>query len=154
MIGKPNVIETLAGKRSSPNKPNTARAKTVLSAKESHNKMNVALNSHTTTSNRHSPSVAKRKIQLRVTIDDGVPTMTVAGRYAWCLKHLLETGECGCTPIERPAPRWSHYVWVLRGLGFEIETITEPHDGPYSGTHARYVLRSKVRILEDCEVPA
>ncbi|WP_370647930.1 winged helix domain-containing protein [Phyllobacterium meliloti] len=94
------------------------------------------------------------KIKLRVRIEKDGPEMTIAGRYAWCFKRLKECGERGCTPIERPAPRWSHYVWVLRGLGLEIETITEPHDGPYAGTHARYVLRSDVEIVEDCEVPA
>jgi hypothetical protein len=94
------------------------------------------------------------KIQLRVAIEKDGPAMTVAGRYAWCLKRLLESGERGCTPIERPAPRWSHYVFQLRQWGFLIETILESHAGPFAGQHARYILRSKVEIVEDCEVPA
>ena len=38
----------------------------------------------------------------------------VKGRYAWTLAQLVAAGERGVTPIERPAPRWSHYVFWLR----------------------------------------
>lgn len=54
--------------------------------------------------------------------------------------HLVEAGTTGVTPVTRPAPRWSAYVFVLRELGIPIETIREPHEGNYPGTHARYVL--------------
>lgn len=70
--------------------------------------------------------------------------ITVSGRDRWALEMLLQAGKSGCTPIERPSPRWSAYVFNLRGLGVSIETITEPHDGPFSGTHGRYVLQSIV----------
>ncbi len=70
------------------------------------------------------------------------------GREAWTLDKLAKAGESGVTPIERPAPRWSHYVYSLRGQGVEIETIREKHKGPYPGTHARYRLASKVEVLE------
>jgi hypothetical protein len=40
------------------------------------------------------------------------------------------------------------YVHKLRQLGIVIETIREAHGGPFSGQHARYVLRSLVTILE------
>jgi len=73
----------------------------------------------------------------------------VCGRDLWALRSLIEAGETGCTPITRPAPRWSHYIWKLRGVGIVIETIHEPHGGSYPGTHARYVLRSKVRLASD-----
>ncbi len=73
-----------------------------------------------------------------------VATFTATGRVHWALCKLIEAGPKGCTPIAQPAPRWSHYIHCLRGLGVEIETIREPHEGPYPGTHGRYVLRSTV----------
>lgn len=66
------------------------------------------------------------------------------GRIEWALRRLMEAGAHGCTPITQPAPRWSDYVFKLRGLGVSIETIYEPHGGAYPGHHGRYVLRSKV----------
>jgi hypothetical protein len=73
-------------------------------------------------------------------------TTEVVGRVAWCLMALLQAGPKGCTPITRPAPRWSHYTWCLRGQGINVVTIDEPHDGAYSGSHARYVLMDEVSI--------
>lgn len=70
--------------------------------------------------------------------------VTVCGRDRWALECLMAAGATGCTPIDTPGPRWSGYVFNLRQLGIEIETVTEPHSGPFSGTHARYVLRSVV----------
>lgn len=82
-------------------------------------------------------------------LPDGIP-QTIIGRDAWALEQLLVAGERGCTPIERPAPRWSHYVWKLRTKhGVIVETIDEGHGGQFAGTHARYVLRSEVEILRD-----
>lgn len=75
------------------------------------------------------------------------------GRFAWTLSELVLAGGRGVTPIERPAPRWSHYVWMLRRQGVPIETVEEQHGGPYAGRHARYVLSAPVGILE-CEVAA
>jgi hypothetical protein len=49
------------------------------------------------------------------------------------------------TPIDEPGPRWSAYVFDLRALGVNIETVHEPHGGDYPGTHGRYVLHSIVR---------
>ncbi len=68
----------------------------------------------------------------------------VGGRNRWALEELIAAGERGCTPIDNPAPRWSGYTHVLRGLGVPIETKTEPHGGPFAGTHARYVLMAPV----------
>jgi len=53
----------------------------------------------------------------------------------------------GCTPVDTPGPRWSAYIFDLRQMGVDIETVHESHDGPFSGTHARYVLRSRVGRL-------
>ncbi|MGL5362988.1 MAG: winged helix domain-containing protein [Bosea sp. (in: a-proteobacteria)] len=73
--------------------------------------------------------------------------MSFAGRDAWTLARLIEAGDKGVTPLERPAPRWSEYVRRLRRAGLTIETITEKHGGPYSGHHGRYVLRSAITVL-------
>jgi hypothetical protein len=39
-------------------------------------------------------------------------------------------------------------VHKLRKRGLRIETVTESHGGPFAGYHARYVLRSRIRILD------
>jgi hypothetical protein len=71
------------------------------------------------------------------------------GREAWALANLINAGETGVTPISHPAPRWSAYICRLRAYGdFEIETVRESHGGPYSGHHARYVLRSPVCVID------
>jgi len=53
--------------------------------------------------------------------------------------------------VEQPAPRWAHYVFWLRREGVDIETVTEKHGGAYAGTHARYVLRSPVEVIQTRE---
>lgn len=73
--------------------------------------------------------------------------MRFKGRDAWALDALIASGDVGCTPIDHPGPRWSHYVFKLRRAGLDVETVTEAHGGPYKGTHARYVLRSNVRRI-------
>jgi len=81
-----------------------------------------------------------------VTPTGGEPfTISVKGRVRWALDRLRAAGAKGCTPITEPAPRWSGYIHLLRGMGVEIETIHEPHGGEFSGHHGRYVLRSRVR---------
>ena len=74
----------------------------------------------------------------------GGPIIAVCGRELWALRALIAAGPRGVTPFDTPGPRWSAYVHDLRSMGLEIETITEPHGGPFRGTHARYVLRSQV----------
>lgn len=71
--------------------------------------------------------------------------VTVKGRVQWALDRLREAGPRGVTPIEEPGPRWSAYVFDLRALGVQIETVHESHGGDYPGTHGRYVLRSIVQ---------
>ena len=75
--------------------------------------------------------------------------VTVHGRDAWALQRLIEAGAAGCTPIDQPAPRWSHYVFKLRRAGIAVETITESHGGTYAGHHARYVLHTPVTVIEE-----
>jgi hypothetical protein len=88
------------------------------------------------------------RLTLSFTMEPSGTVFTVFGRDAWALSQLLDAGKRGCTPIDNPAPRWSGYVHNLRKLGLDIETIHEPHGGPFSGTHARYVLRSHVTVLQ------
>jgi hypothetical protein len=45
-------------------------------------------------------------------------------------------------------------AWALLALSFNIETIHEPHQGAFPGSHARYVLRSRVTRVEDRGVAA
>lgn len=75
-----------------------------------------------------------------------VRTVRIIGRDAWALLSLLMVGPRGLTPISRPAPRWSHYVFKLRRAGIDVQTITEGHEGSFAGHHARYVLRDRVTV--------
>ena len=76
----------------------------------------------------------------------GPHDVPVSGRDRWALEALISAGAEGCTPITTPGPRWSAYVHNLRGLGVPIETMTEAHDGPFKGTHAKYILRAIVAL--------
>lgn len=85
------------------------------------------------------------KRQYRVA---GKRTVTLPGRFGWAAEELRCAGGHGVTPIERPAPRWSHYVFILRRRhGLNIETKSEKHGGPYPGTHARYVLHDSLKPI-------
>ena len=86
-------------------------------------------------------------IRARIGGLDGA-VVTVRGREAWALLALTVAGERGCTPIDTPGPRWSAYVHDLRRLGVVVETVHEQHAGQFPGTHARYVLRTPVTILD------
>jgi hypothetical protein len=85
---------------------------------------------------------------VKAQISNAGPVVTIRGRDAWALLELQAANDNGCTPIDHPGPRWSGYVHKLRKAGILIETIREAHAGPFSGQHARYVLRSLVFILE------
>lgn len=70
-------------------------------------------------------------------------------RLIWALQELISVGAQGLTTLERPALRWSSYVHKLRKLhGLNIETQTERHGPPFEGSHGRYVLRSRVVVIE------
>ena len=90
-----------------------------------------------------------KRVQIRARIEPDGRIVELVGREAWAMRNLVTAGEKGCTPIDNPGPRWSGYVYSLRGYGFVIETIHERHAGPFPGSHARYVLRTGVTILED-----
>ena len=89
------------------------------------------------------------KLTFRATIhrpDSEPVTVTVSGRTAWAVLSLMRAGKRGCTPIDRPAPRWSDYIFKARALGFNIETIHEGHEGSFAGHHGRYVLHDAVTV--------
>ena len=87
-------------------------------------------------------------MQVNVTVKGGeCPRMiNLNGRLGWTVTQLAKAGPRGLTAYECPAPRWSSYVHDLRNLGIPIKTEMEPHQGPYSGRHARYRLSSSVTI--------
>ncbi|WP_395449383.1 hypothetical protein ACHMW7_05785 [Aminobacter sp. UC22_36] len=95
-----------------------------------------------------------KKLRLIAKIEPDGAVNEVVGRDAWALKNLKAAGKRGCTPIDHPGPRWSHYVYKLRGMGFVIETIHEAHDGPFAGTHGRYILHSEVTIIGERGIAA
>jgi hypothetical protein len=70
------------------------------------------------------------------------------GRDAWLLARLLQAGEAGVSPIENVGPRSSHYAMKLRRKGLSIETKEERHGGAFAGAHGRYILRSRVEVVE------
>ena len=85
---------------------------------------------------------------VKAQIGENGQVVTVRGRDAWALLELKAANDNGCTPIDHPGPRCSGYVHKLRKAGIVIETIREADGGPFSGQHARYVLRSLITILE------
>lgn len=87
-------------------------------------------------------------LTVKVRIGTAGSIVTIRGRDAWALMQLKAANDNGCTPIDNPGPRWSGYVHKLRKAGIVIETISERHGGPFSGQHARYVLRSEIIVLE------
>jgi len=89
-----------------------------------------------------------KRLSVTFLLDDGPEDRIAVGRDGWALMQLVNAGGAGLTTLQNPAPRWSHYVWKLRGLGIDIETIDESHGGPFAGTHARYKLKSRVRVVD------
>lgn len=83
---------------------------------------------------------------IQVAIDGRRPVI-LKGRVAWALDCLKDAGRDGCNPLKQPALRWSEYVRRLRRRGVQVETVMETHGGQFPGQHARYVLRSRVRML-------
>lgn len=86
------------------------------------------------------------KIQVTLTLGEQSRTFELQGRLGWTMAQLAMAGPKGVTTIERPAPRWSGYVHMLRKRGIEIDTEMVPHDGNYPGHHARYRLLSQVTV--------
>jgi hypothetical protein len=91
----------------------------------------------------------------RVNHPDGHSSvLTINGRDEWALQQLMNAGAKGCTPKDNPAPRWSGYVFNLRQMGLDIETVHERHGGEFPGMHARYVLHSFIEVVEGSDAKA
>jgi hypothetical protein len=81
--------------------------------------------------------------------DGSTRVIRPVGRDAWMLGKLIAVGARGCTTLEQPAPRTSHYIWKLRHtFGLNISSEEEAHDGPFAGHHARYRLEQRVEFLD------
>lgn len=99
-------------------------------------------------SQRNAVTRGKRlKVSARV-LPDGKP-IVVQGRDAWMLQELIGRGERGCSSLEYPGRRISHYVLKLRRAGFVIETADERHEGAWGGIHGRYRLQGEVEVLDE-----
>jgi len=74
-------------------------------------------------------------------------SMTFKGRDAQTVEALMAAGDLGITSLEVSswAFRLSAYIFNLRKEGLTIDTRTEDHDG---GSHARYVLRDSLEVVE------
>lgn len=98
--------------------------------------------------------MTKRLIVTARTLPEGLP-FNVVGRDTWALLALHNAGPKGCSAIDCPARRRSAYVYALRHeSGLNGQTKHEAHGGPFSGTHARYVLNSRVELLVETELAA
>jgi hypothetical protein len=96
-------------------------------------------------SKRHHRHVKKLTVQIG---GAGGTVLKFRDRLAWALLCLMEAGEAGVAPLERPAPRWSRYVSHLRQRGLGIETVLELYGGPYASRRGRYILRSLIKIVD------
>lgn len=86
------------------------------------------------------------RVEYRVSDQDGQSFIISLrhGRERDTLDALIRGGATGCTFYDDPAPRWAGNIFKLRCRGLIIKTEREKHGGAYPGTHARYVLLSKV----------
>ena len=101
---------------------------------------------------RERPTRGRIRKTFRVFDGDQVRLVTVIGRDAWMLSKLVEAGPKGCTTLEQPAPRTSHYIWKLRHTyGIAIASIEEEHGGAYAGRHVRYILQQRVEFADESE---
>ena len=99
----------------------------------------------------HPEGDSTRRYRIRPPGGGDPFTVTLRGRVAWALDRLRMAGPTGCTAIDEPGPRWAAYVFDLRELGIAVETVRERHGPPFPGSHARYVLRSRVERIEEGE---
>lgn len=86
--------------------------------------------------------------KITICLPDGA-RRTFHGREAWTLRQLVTAGSVGVTTLDRPAPRWSHYVFKLRKAGLVISTDRESHGGTFPGSHGRYRLETPVTVVSE-----
>jgi hypothetical protein len=51
-------------------------------------------------------------VELHVQRTDTKETLTLKGREAWTLSVSSKQARVALTPLDRPAPRWSGYVYA------------------------------------------
>lgn len=78
----------------------------------------------------------------------GLP-ITFRGREAWACRELIRAGDAGVSSLHHIGPRLAHYCMKIRRAGILIETVKQPHGGPYVGWHGVYKLRTKLDVIED-----
>lgn len=91
---------------------------------------------------------------MQLEIEQNGETTTVfltEGRVVWLVENLIRAGKRGITSLENPAPRIAAYVHKAKRAGVPINKVTEPHDGLYSGHHARYFIGEGVRIVRGAQ---
>jgi hypothetical protein len=82
-------------------------------------------------------------------VDSNKASIKLVGRPAWLFDLLQSAGEQGVTTLQLPAGvRVSHYILILRRADLVIESVREPNEGEFSGSHVRYVDRSGARIID------
>jgi hypothetical protein len=92
--------------------------------------------------------MARYERKFRICEGDETRSLTLVGRFAWCLEKLVTAGERGITALDEIGPRLSHYVFVLRRRhGLTIETREEKHGRQFSGWHGRYVLHTNASVI-------
>jgi len=89
---------------------------------------------------------------ISVRIGPNGSARTFKGRFGWALAQLIRTGKRGVTPIDHPAPRWSHYIYRLRREGIPIKTVPEKHGGVFPGRHGRYAVSDLVTVVANPQV--
>ena len=99
--------------------------------------------------NESSQLVSKKQRRKRkflvVEADNTAREIALVGRNAWALGELISAGTLGITALDYPGARIAAYVHMLRSeYGLLIETVDQKHDGPFAGTHAKYILKSDV----------
>jgi hypothetical protein len=103
-------------------------------------------------------AAAKPSVWLETTREgdsfaNGSKRLHLTGRPAWLAPELIRLGETGLRKVDTPAIAVAKYVWQLRHeAGIIIETIMEDHGGPFAGRHARYVLKTPLRIIPSVEM--
>jgi hypothetical protein len=97
---------------------------------------------------RSARGAAQLRVRYRLRDDPQGHVREAVGRFGWTLLELYRAGDAGLTSLEPPAPRWSHYVWVLRGEGLDISTEYEDHGGAFAGRHGRYRLITPIEVVE------
>lgn len=92
--------------------------------------------------------------KYKITESDGsTRTIYLNGRNAWCLEQLIAAGQSGISTRDNPEQRLGVIVLGLKKrYGFKIEAIKELRRGIYNKHHTQYILISKVKLIDECEV--